>query len=188
MYDAASPPLASEAAQTRAAKPARQSAAIDSGGPMAGAVSTTPRSNAFAGANSEQMQQYGANDTVGLAANRLAANTVRTSHPWWRVTPQGHLEHLTTEGWTRELTDQGDAYRVVAVIGSDVWAGGNEGMLYHSSDNGQHWNRVALAARGGPETAAIVSIRFNDALHGVVTTDSGATYSTSDGGTTWSRH
>jgi photosystem II stability/assembly factor-like uncharacterized protein len=73
----------------------------------------------------------------------------------------------------------------VAVIGSDVWAGGNGGALFHSSDGGEHWGRVSLDANSKVETGAIVSIRFDDVQHGTVASDSGTRWTTTDGGVTW---
>jgi photosystem II stability/assembly factor-like uncharacterized protein len=43
-----------------------------------------------------------------------------------------------------------------------------------------------LTTLSGRETSTIVSIQFDDAQHGIVTTDSGARCSTTDGGGSWS--
>ena len=144
-----------------------------------------PRANAFAHSESEAGQQYGNADSVSLAVNRLAASAANSAHPNWRITPQGKLEHLTSEGWTQAFPEQRRVFRAVAVIGSQVWAGGDGGALFHSGDGGQHWNKAALASGESLETAAIVSIRFSDEQHGFVATDSGSSYATSDGGATW---
>ena len=126
----------------------------------------------------------------------------------WRITEDGHLEHLVSapasgatmavqQGaqaglaqnaqsapqWTRALADQPVTFRVVSVVGNNVWAGGNGGALFHSSDSGQHWSRVALSG----ETSAVTSIRFDDAQHGTIICESGAQWGTSDGGTSWGR-
>jgi photosystem II stability/assembly factor-like uncharacterized protein len=85
------------------------------------------------------------------------------------------------------LADQPAAFRVVSVIGGNVWAGGNDGMLFHSADNGLHWDKVALANSGVTETGALVSIRFSDLQHGEVVTDGGASYVSTDSGKTWTR-
>jgi photosystem II stability/assembly factor-like uncharacterized protein len=68
-----------------------------------------------------------------------------------------------------------------------VWAGGNDGALFHSSNNGLNWTRVALNTNGQPERGAIVSIRFDSTLQGKVTTDGGEAWTTSDGGQSWQR-
>jgi len=68
-----------------------------------------------------------------------------------------------------------------------VWAGGNDGMLFHSGDGGVHWNRLSIPSASGTETVTIVSIRFDDVQHGVVVADTGASYSTTDAGVTWTK-
>ena len=105
----------------------------------------------------------------------------------WRVSSDGHLEHSTTPGiWTLVLADQGVTFHVVSVVAVNVWAGGSGGALFHSSDGGQSWSKALLtSSSAGTETGTIVSIRFSDAEHGVVTTDGGSRWTTSDGGVTW---
>jgi hypothetical protein len=118
------------------------------------------------------------------AVNKLAKAELPRAH--WRITADGHLERaLPGSAWTRVLADQPIAFRVVATIGSNVWAGGNGGALFHSTDQGETWNRVALNMNRQAERSAIVSIHFDNAVQGSVTTDSGATWVTSDGGQTW---
>jgi len=105
-----------------------------------------------------------------------------SGHAAWRITTDGHLEHLTVPGsWTPALADQPITFHVVSVVGNNVWAGGNNGALFHSRDGGETWNKQPL----GSETGTIVSIQFGDAEHGVVTTDAGGRWSTSDGGVSW---
>jgi hypothetical protein len=112
-----------------------------------------------------------------------AASAVR---PQWRISPNGHLERsMAANQWTRVLDDQPVIFHAVAVMGSDVWAGGNGGALFHSSDRGEHWSKASLAANSNVETGAIVSIRFDDPQHGVVAFDSGTRWATTDGGVTW---
>ena len=91
------------------------------------------------------------------------------------------------QGWTRVLADQTATFRVVSVVGNQVWVGGSGGALFHSRNDGQNWAQVALTTPNGPETASIVSIQFDDAQHGTVTTDTGTRWGTIDGGATWSR-
>lgn len=108
-------------------------------------------------------------------------------HRQWHITPDGHLERWNPSGWTRVLAEDPTTFRVVSVIGDNVWAGGNGGALFHSADRGQNWRKEPLASPAGGETGAIISIRFDDAMHGVVTSDGGVRWSTSDGGVTWTK-
>jgi photosystem II stability/assembly factor-like uncharacterized protein len=83
------------------------------------------------------------------------------------------------------LAGESTGFRAVAVIGDEVWAGGNGGALFHSSDKGQKWGRVPVVTSVGTMTAAIVSIHFDDPQDGVVITEGGSRFSTNDGGITW---
>ena len=106
----------------------------------------------------------------------------------WRVTSDGHLEHSTASGtWTPVLADQAAKFHAVSVVGDNVWAGGSGGVLFHSTDGGQTWNKNQLSEAANVETGSIVSIRFSDEQRGVVTTDAGARWNTSDGGATWTK-
>ena len=134
-------------------------------------------------AQSLQLQQR-APLTFGKSGTVMKA--VSAVRPQWRIGPNGHLERsLAANQWTRVLDDQPVIFHAVAVMGSDVWAGGNGGALFHSPDGGEHWSKVSLAANSNVETGAIVSIRFDDPQHGIVASDSGTRWATTDGGITW---
>ncbi len=118
----------------------------------------------------------------GLA---LAKRAIPASH--WRVSNDGHLERSTSpDEWTPVLAEQPVTFRAVAVIVNEVWAGGSNGALFHSSDAGEHWTQVALTADGQSEHGAVQSIRFDTPAQGRVTTEA-ATWSTHDGGKSWTR-
>ncbi len=116
----------------------------------------------------------------------MGMKAVSAVRPQWRISPNGHLERsMAANQWTRVLDDQPVIFHAVAVIESDVWAGGNGGALFHSSDRGEHWSKASLAANSNVETGAIVSIRFDDSQHGTVASDSRTRWATTDGGVTW---
>jgi hypothetical protein len=78
-------------------------------------------------------------------------------------------------------------FRAVFANGPDVWAGGSAGMLYHSTDAGNHWVRVMPSAAGIVLAVDIVAVEFSDTQHGRVTTSAAETWITSDGGQTWQK-
>ena len=175
-------PSKEQRASAQPATPAADSHTIPINSAIARPTSTDPKGSGFAPSPGQQQI-----DSLNMSMNRLVTSAARPQHSTWRISSQGQLEHLTADGWTRVLADQTAVFRVVSVVGSEVWAGGNDGMLFHSSDNGLHWDRVALANAGAVETGAIVSIRFSDAQNGEVETNSGGNYSTSNGGVTWTK-
>ena len=108
--------------------------------------------------------------------------------PRWRITADGQLERSVTPGaWTRVLAEQPVIFRTVAVVGSDVWAGGGNGALFHSVDGGNQWSQVQLVAGGQTERGTVTSIRFDTPSQGRVTTEEGTAWSTLDGGKTWAK-
>ncbi len=107
----------------------------------------------------------------------------------WSISAVGKIERSTEGGTTWEELHVNDSlvFRVVTAAGSEVWAGGARGALYHSVDGGEHWTRVYLEPdRAGPEDA-IVGIDFPDPVHGRVTTAADERWITSDGGRHWTR-
>jgi photosystem II stability/assembly factor-like uncharacterized protein len=118
----------------------------------------------------------------------MTKQSVSAGHTQWRITPDGHLEQRSASGnWMRVLAEQPIAFHVVSVVGDNVWAGGNGGALFHSSDGGQSWSKQRIGSPPDVETDTIAAIRFTDTTRGVVTTESGARWSTSDGGATWTK-
>ena len=78
-------------------------------------------------------------------------------------------------------------FRAVAASGLEVWAGGSAGMLFHTSDGGGIWIRVAPSSGGAILTGDIVNIQFFDTQHGRVTTSTPELWTTSDAGQTWQK-
>jgi photosynthesis system II assembly factor YCF48-like protein/putative zinc finger protein len=78
-------------------------------------------------------------------------------------------------------------FRAVTAIGTEVWAGGSNGALYHSVDAGAHWTQVVPSSGGGVPTGDIVGLEFSDAQHGKITTSTGEVWITSDNGQTWQK-
>lgn len=123
------------------------------------------------------------NDVSANSKAAVMASSLQRPSSHWRITDAGGLQRSFGNGqWSAVLGDGRTKFRVVAVLGNEVWAGGSEGALYHSRDSGEHWAKVPI--EGVTET--ITSIHFSDASSGMVATD-GATWQTSDGGVHWMR-
>jgi hypothetical protein len=202
---AAADKATNQAAPAPPPQPAAQVAASPAAGAAVGGASdatTTEVGNQNLLAQSETAQKKEAapknESTQSLQLKQRApvlfGKAATTTHavsavrPQWRIGPNGQLERsLAADQWTRVLDDQPVAFHAVGVIGNDVWAGGNGGALFHSSDRGEHWSKVPLAANSNLETGAIVSIRFDDPQRGLVASDSGTRWATTDGGVTWTK-
>jgi hypothetical protein len=131
-----------------------------------------------------------ANDqaAAGNIVARPMARQKAVGDSHWRIGKEGQLERSIGAGtWTQKLASEEVTFRAVATVGGNVWAGGNSGALFHSSDGGDHFNQVVLAANGQTERGAIVSIHFDTVQQGSVTTDASATWTTYDGGQSWSK-
>jgi photosystem II stability/assembly factor-like uncharacterized protein len=179
------------AAKAAPAAPNADSSTLTIGGTAAtlgtaAATPATPHVNSFAAVQGGPVGAApGSVDKVLM--NPQAARAMRPTHPQWRISADGHVEHSTADSWTRVLADQRATFRVVSVVENQVWAGGTSGALFHSYDDGQNWEQAALTTPNGRETGTIVSIQFDNAQHGIVTTDSGTRYLTTDGGWSWVR-
>jgi Photosynthesis system II assembly factor YCF48 len=78
-------------------------------------------------------------------------------------------------------------FRAVAANGTEVWAGGNNGVLYHSIDAGNRWTRVVPIAGDSTLTSDIISLDLPDALHCRITTSTAQVWITGDDGQTWQK-
>ncbi len=111
----------------------------------------------------------------------VIVSPVRVPSASWSITPDGKVER-TSAGMAPETVaiDKRVAFHAVATIGLEVWAGGSGGALFHSTDAGQTWTRVA-----SPVTEDIVALEFRNAREGRLRTASGHQYATHDAGKSW---
>lgn len=110
--------------------------------------------------------------------------------PRWMLSPTGALQGSWDSGKTWETVQVADKvfFQAFAAFMSEVWVGGANGVLYHSSDAGLHWAQVMPKANGESLTSGVTRIEFSDAQNGKVTTASGETWTTSDAGQTWQKN
>jgi hypothetical protein len=95
---------------------------------------------------------------------------------------RGIVQRSRDGGATWETVPLNDqiSFRAVVSTGSDVWAGGSAGALFHSTDAGIHWERVPIDATG-----SILEIRTRNGAEVAVTTDAHERWLSEDNGRTW---
>ncbi len=91
------------------------------------------------------------------------------------------------EARTRKRDAATLTFRTVAANGSDVWAGGSGGVLYHSLDAGNTWTRVVPSSAGAVLTGDIISVQFSDSQHGKLSTSTSEIWTTNDAGQSWQK-
>jgi hypothetical protein len=102
----------------------------------------------------------------------------------WRIVPNGGVERSTDRGATWQQQSTGVTVTLSAGVAPSskvCWLVGPAGIVVRSTDGGT-WQRVAF-----PEAIDLASIRATDDMHAVVTAADGRTFTTADGGRTWTR-
>jgi hypothetical protein len=127
--------------------------------------------------------------TIASAATNLAMGKKKLAPPTlWMLSSYGRLLRSTDSGknWQAVPFAGNPVFRAVAVVGPKVWVGGVGGALYYSSDDGSQWTR--LAPSGGVHlNEDIRALIFQDSRHGNLTTASGQSWTSSDGGHSWQK-
>lgn len=103
----------------------------------------------------------------------------------WRVEGGALKRSLDNGGTWQELL--GAKHRLIcfAARGSDIWAGGKAGALFHSADGGANWAPVVASADGRALSADVTRIEARSATEIVLSTSSGESWATLDGGKSW---
>jgi photosystem II stability/assembly factor-like uncharacterized protein len=109
----------------------------------------------------------------------LIASPARESQ--WRIV-NGAVEHTADGGatWQAQALGVDVPVRAGAAPAARVcWLAGARGLVLLTTD-GVNWLRI-----GFPESVDLVAIQATDATHATVTTVAARSFSTSDGGKTW---
>ena len=124
-----------------------------------------------------------------LSAKLQRAYQARNGVSRWTISSDGHVQHSTDSGrtWQPVVIADKASFRALSANGPDLWVGGASGLLYHSADAGQHWVQVKPVSGDAALAADIAAIEFTDILHGKITTTTGESWVTADGGQTWQK-
>ena len=107
----------------------------------------------------------------------------------WNVSSEGKVQRSVDGAKTFQSIEvaHGVKFQSVAANGSDVWAGGAGGVLYHSIDAGATWTRIAINVEGNTMTETISAIQLHDSQHLTVITTSGSAWVSEDRGQHWQK-
>jgi hypothetical protein len=122
--------------------------------------------------------------TDAFTPNALSARLRSESAPAiWKVAGGKLLKAAASSQWEDAYPSTNDSieFSFVTARGNDVWAGGSHAALVHSRDAGTTWEMVHL---GKAATGNIVAI-IAGASTVLVKTSDNQTWSSSDGGNTW---
>jgi photosystem II stability/assembly factor-like uncharacterized protein len=122
-------------------------------------------------------QDVNLNGSTALVADATSYELAKTSR----------AKEMDDEKKADKKMDSPGIFRAVTAMGSDVWAGGANGLLYHSIDSGAHWLRVLPTAAGISLTGDIVTVEFFDLQHGKIATATAEVWTTADAGLTWQK-
>ncbi|HEY5029461.1 MAG TPA: YCF48-related protein [Candidatus Angelobacter sp.] len=163
---------------------ALSSSALGGPGMFSGAIEKSQPTEVLAAPERKDADSFTASGSLSPSA--MAPSGSRSSDsasPTWKVASGKLMKSAGPSQWE-------DAYPVassimefsfVSVRGNDVWAGGSHASMIHSRDGGLTWDTIKL---GDSATGTIVSIIAGTMSVQVKTSDN-QTWSTADGGKTW---
>ena len=129
------------------------------------------------------------------AAKSLLLDVVRTDAGWFAVGERGHvLSSADGQQWTQVEVPTRSALTCLAAVGSELWAGGHDGVILHSADGGKTWDAqrrdpmdtaMDPADRDPRQGQPVMDLLFTDSKHGIAVGAYALMLVTSDGGATW---
>jgi hypothetical protein len=165
---------------------ALSSSALGGPGMFSGAIEKSQPAEISAAPAKTDTDSFAASSSLSVSAMAPSLHKSESAAPTWKVVDGKLMKSSGQSQWE-------DAYPVASTTmefsfvnarGNDVWAGGSHASLIHSRDGGQTWDTVKL---GDNASGTIVSIIAGTMSVQVKTSDN-QTWSTADGGKTWSLH
>jgi Putative zinc-finger len=125
-------------------------------------------------------------DQASLQALQKSAD-LKAAGTLWRVSSSGELQQSTDSGhnWQTSLGEHPSKFRSVASAGATVWAGGDDGVLWSSLNNGLTWRKSAPSVDGHSPRGTVQNIQLAAPRNVTFRTSAGETWSSADGGINW---
>jgi len=129
--------------------------------------------------------------SAGASESRLKADTSNllqlAEHPvQWAIAGNDLQRSLDSGAAWKTVLHSGRSLLCYATGGSEIWAGGKGGDLFHSANGGVTWNRVHPSAQEQTLSDDVIHIDLYSSQI-VVFTSNHQSWSTADGGKTWAR-
>jgi len=125
----------------------------------------------------------------GASSNYAAAyeNSATARSTTWQLS-EGALERSLSggSGWQTVLHPD-HLLLCHAARGNDIWAGGQAGTLFHSTDGGATWTQLHPMVKDRQLTADITGIELQKPGEAALTVGSGESWITMDNGKTWAK-
>lgn len=126
-------------------------------------------------------------EVVGGAAGAILV-TPTSGEMLWRIGPRGQIERSTDSGNSWRSTPAGvtaDLLAGAAPANGVAWIVGKSGAILRTTDGGGHWTHPkspAIGANTSPDWSSVIA---TDADHATISSITGQSFATSDGGATW---
>lgn len=179
----------SQAGQMMAHSITRSVEATGSGGGYGPAPGAAPKASPLPSTQAGIQVSAAAPLVAMRASGKGAEFGAARSSALWNISSSGEVQRSLDGGksFLQIRVAPGVKFLVVAALGDEVWAGGAEGALFHSTDGGATWNHVAINVDGNAINEAISGIQILDLKHLTITSSSGSRWASEDGGQRWEK-
>jgi hypothetical protein len=124
---------------------------------------------------------------VRAKAPQEARSGSTTNSEIWTVT-NGVLQRSSDAGQTwKDALPASHQILCYANQGNQIWAGGKQGILFYSADNGSTWSPMQPNFQGNPLASDVLNIELHGTAEIILSTSNNSTWTSSDGGQTWQR-
>lgn len=128
------------------------------------------------------------------ASKSLLLDLAQTTAGIFAIGERGHiLSSNDGKNWTQRPVPTRATLTTITSVNGQLWAGGHDGVILHSSDGGQSWQRQRVAPWSADDNdpshgVPIMDLLFTDAMHGYAVGAYSLMLTTEDGGASWTTH